>query len=591
MKDSCKIVSALSILAFFLVAGFFLSATVKATQVNLTITPSDDAMVDQANPTINYGSAPYLGEKNINSPNLMRSFLKFALPNATTYQTVTLCAYAYSSYGAGQDGASRIYNSTNQTWAESSVTWNSGTNSGSYEDNSARSPGWQCIDVTGITKTYLNLGYTNGTYVLRSAQEGLGNNLGTIYYSKEYTINPSLEPYLLISYDRPSQYITYFKSSYCVNSTLSNGSLVQCTTPALSMPHNCIGLNVSLFSNITTSPCGSSDMKGIYQLLSDTGYTVAIQQNVFELCDLRYNKTLANPYLSPDQDYIGYGQCLPAANQNCAILNNVTASCLIKASQIDYLFSDPSSFSMRWGDDVSLYNEIQNNGDLPLRITMAVSDGNFMRIGDQANTNPGLYLPNFTSLSFVLAPGESYPFTAYISPSKYGGLYANGTKTLQMSASSNETGVAATKTYYANFTGQVFPVTVCGNGICEYAPNGNENNATCPQDCSAIPGGSGGPDAPWIDTGNSIVNVLLTTNSLFIIGSLVSAMASLYYIGKAMPNNQTVPMFAGALIFVVSMALGIYYGLVINWIGAILVIISGGFAISLVSKIMGIGGK
>jgi hypothetical protein len=409
--------------------------------------------------------------------------------------------------------------------------------------------------------------------------------------------------------DQSALYTVFVNSSFCTASSITQGNPVSCVTPSFIMPDDCQNMTVTVSEFDTTSFC-FGQFKSNY--LANPGYPSdhGLQQILYADCGQSpHNSTLTNTYLTHSDTMNGNCTLQPYSNQTGSLICTTTASCNIPNPIIDFLFPSPSYFDTVYGTDVALVNAIINNGISCLDVTLTGSNSNFFRLGTGQDVNMVLtqlggasHLGN--TLNFHICPNETDWYFAYFSPSTYGASSLNATYNLTVTASVDGS-TATTKRYNTVLSGVFVPIGQCnGNGICDLG----ESNSFCPADCpnegqvgttpctvgnctdSEQPVTPISQDPIW-DTGNAILNLFLTPNSLMIIISLILSVMTLYYVGKAMPDNQTVPMFAGALLFLVMMGLGVYYQLVINWIGAILVIISGGFAISLVSKIMGIGGK
>jgi Fibronectin type 3 domain-containing protein len=100
------------------------SATIAAPPTVVTLNPTDDAMVYQANPTTNYGTNTQLAANG--GTNTIQSFLKFALPAApagTQLTSATLQVRTSTDTTAGSVDPHAFQVATG-AWSESTITWN-----------------------------------------------------------------------------------------------------------------------------------------------------------------------------------------------------------------------------------------------------------------------------------------------------------------------------------------------------------------------------------------------------------------------------------------------------------------------------------
>jgi hypothetical protein len=149
----------------------------------LTFTPVADAYVYESNPTTNYGSSTLLRADG--SP-IMRSYLRFNVQGVSgTITRVTLRVYANSASTLGYN----IGNVTNNTWTESTITYNNAPAIGSSVGSSGSFGAgvWTTVNVTSLVtgNGTLNLGlYTSSSTAIS-------------FNSRQASTNP---PQLIVEY-------------------------------------------------------------------------------------------------------------------------------------------------------------------------------------------------------------------------------------------------------------------------------------------------------------------------------------------------------------------------------------------------------
>ena len=92
----------------------------------VTLTPIDDATVDELNPSTNYGSDPTLEVTAESRPGDHFTFLKFdlsSLPAGAVVRGVRLSAQAFEGYAWGGNGSVYTRHVTDDSWDESTLTW------------------------------------------------------------------------------------------------------------------------------------------------------------------------------------------------------------------------------------------------------------------------------------------------------------------------------------------------------------------------------------------------------------------------------------------------------------------------------------
>lgn len=89
----------------------------------LTVNPTDDSYVDQANPTSNFGSATTMTNNNT-SGSVKRSWLKFKVPALPLHARVTNAVLKVNATNTPSGVTANVKQSTDTSWTESSLTWN-----------------------------------------------------------------------------------------------------------------------------------------------------------------------------------------------------------------------------------------------------------------------------------------------------------------------------------------------------------------------------------------------------------------------------------------------------------------------------------
>ena len=141
----------------------------------LTFNPNADSYVDSGSPSANYGTQPQL--RGDGSP-VVRSYLRFNVQGAGgTVTRATLHIYANSASTAGYE----IRSVSNNTWVESTITYNNAPAVGSVLDTSGsfNNGAWTSVDITAYitgNRAY-NLALTvPGSTAISFASREVGNN-------------------------------------------------------------------------------------------------------------------------------------------------------------------------------------------------------------------------------------------------------------------------------------------------------------------------------------------------------------------------------------------------------------------------------
>lgn len=165
----------------------FLSILVSISTVDALIqkiTPSNDAYVQEQNPNSNYDETWLIISKSAPFTfRTCRTWLKFHVPSYATFQTARVYLYVYQQ--SGSNPTVSIHYSSNDSWSESSITWNNQPSYGGILDSKVVSGGkWYSWDVTDVVSAGDTVSFCLETKTSTSEAKS---------YSKEYTSN---NPYL-----------------------------------------------------------------------------------------------------------------------------------------------------------------------------------------------------------------------------------------------------------------------------------------------------------------------------------------------------------------------------------------------------------
>lgn len=168
-----------------------------------SLTPVEDAHVNDTDPGSNYGSSNwlYIGDQNGNEPpQTCRAYLKFDLSSLSPGTEVHWARVYLKSANTGGNGIDVCAHfQSSDAWSEEHLTWNNQPGySGTPSDERHADHTWNCWDVTGDVQNSLN---GDGVYsvVLKGVNEPDGGSwVGC--HSREET-NEEYRPYLEICYE------------------------------------------------------------------------------------------------------------------------------------------------------------------------------------------------------------------------------------------------------------------------------------------------------------------------------------------------------------------------------------------------------
>lgn len=153
------------------------SVTTPIQTFSYTFSPTDDARVEQAHATSNYGSSSQLKAEGGDDPGV-RSFLKFNVGNLIgNIQSAKLRVFIPATSAYGTTNGPRVYKASS-AWSEGSVTWNTkpALLTGGRDDKSALSAGtWVEFDVKPFIKenaksTIVIISSSNDSVVFNSSE-------------------------------------------------------------------------------------------------------------------------------------------------------------------------------------------------------------------------------------------------------------------------------------------------------------------------------------------------------------------------------------------------------------------------------------
>jgi hypothetical protein len=151
----------------------------------LTVTPTDDAYVDQTNPATNYGSATTLVNDNTTNA-VKRSWFKFKIPALPAHARVTSATVSLTAQNSPSGVTANIKSSTNTSWTQGSLTWsNAPTYNTAAISNAAPAPVVAGTETFNVTPAVTG----SGTYSFVVTQS---QATATNWASKESSTPPTL---------------------------------------------------------------------------------------------------------------------------------------------------------------------------------------------------------------------------------------------------------------------------------------------------------------------------------------------------------------------------------------------------------------
>lgn len=185
-----------------------------------TIVASKDALIDNQNPTTNYGSATSIeaGVKISGGiTTVRRSYLDFDLSGIPSNAIVTSATLSMRVISEGSDvtNSSFVLERANASWIETgtgSITWSNkpAVITSDAVSTSSVSSGWRSITVTDHVQKMINSTFSKFGWSLRRNNE-VTATLGSTYRSKNYSF-PADRPKLVVNY-----YIPFSISAATIN--------------------------------------------------------------------------------------------------------------------------------------------------------------------------------------------------------------------------------------------------------------------------------------------------------------------------------------------------------------------------------------
>lgn len=189
----------------------------------LTMQPtSADSEIAKRSADANRGTDTTMGVRATSG--ILRAPLQFdlsALPTGARVIRARLSLYMSNPPGSGANPSGRTHElrCLSSSWTEGGVTWNSRDGSNNWTaaggdylstgcDGSSGFPtavtgtsvGWVTWTVTNDVRAWTAGGVSNYGWVIRDASEGSGTKTLTDYYTRDYTVDSSLQPKLEVEY-------------------------------------------------------------------------------------------------------------------------------------------------------------------------------------------------------------------------------------------------------------------------------------------------------------------------------------------------------------------------------------------------------
>ncbi|MFH1238874.1 MAG: DNRLRE domain-containing protein [bacterium] len=195
--------SKLAVLTFAAVAVVVLQSAVYA-QSTYTFWASEDAWVNEANPTVNYGNSTYISVKDRSG--LAEGYIRFSqqsLDSLAGQKIGSASLFLYQYQGTNSPGDILSLHRLNSDWSESVVSWN---NRPGYDlttvgflniTGETNTLGWR--EWTGLKDTVSGWpGSSNFGLALENNRDSQNDELFARFYSSEYS-NPALRPFLRVT--------------------------------------------------------------------------------------------------------------------------------------------------------------------------------------------------------------------------------------------------------------------------------------------------------------------------------------------------------------------------------------------------------
>lgn len=188
----------------------------------------EDTFESLSAPDTNYGTSNYLRMSNESqSNNIYRTFIKFDISSVSgkSIADSQLCLYVKNCYYSSGNMYTYVYEVDNQSWIETTLTWNNPVGGvGSLIDslNKYSDGAWYCYNVTSWVDTEISNSHTNVSFKINAT--GLPDGLYYIAYSKDYTTNITLRPYLNITYADPDIDMNMSLNDLYINRTYEWGT-------------------------------------------------------------------------------------------------------------------------------------------------------------------------------------------------------------------------------------------------------------------------------------------------------------------------------------------------------------------------------
>jgi len=196
-----------------------------------TVSVTADACVDSDHPNTNYGSINSLFVRN-EAGHLAIAFVKFDIPDLTgkVIQSATLSLYL--STWDGDTNPCLPVCCLDESWSESTVTWNTQPNYRAIPHPSTcvgYTEGWVSFDVTELVKLWYNGMQTNYGLEIRWAS---GTDYQRNFYSKE-AVGGTYRPQLQIIYNNPTRTPTQTQTRTRTTTPTRTLTPTKTTTPTI----------------------------------------------------------------------------------------------------------------------------------------------------------------------------------------------------------------------------------------------------------------------------------------------------------------------------------------------------------------------